>query len=153
MAISKEEVKKVAALSKLSFKEEELELFTKTEKLKPRVFFLGKKTNVYEHLKASDFVVLSSRYEGLSLSSIEGMASGKPFIASDVLGLREIVNDYGVLFPQGDEKILANKILELNDNPDLYSETVKKCQERAEQFDIHIMVDEHIKLYKKISGK
>lgn len=28
MAISKEEVKKVAALSKLSFKEEELELFT-----------------------------------------------------------------------------------------------------------------------------
>lgn len=129
---------------------EELEQFTKSENLEQRVFFLGRKTNVYEHLKASDYVVLSSKYEGLSLSSIEGMASGKPFIASDVPGLKEIVDGYGVLFPQGDEKSLANKILELNNNPELYNETVKKCQERAEQFDIHSMVDKHIKLYEDL---
>ena len=118
--------------------------------LQNRCFFLGKRTDIPQLLQASDYVVLSSKYEGLSLSSIEGMASGKPFIASDVPGLREIVDGYGVLFPQGDEKTLANKILELNNNTELYNETIRKCQERAEQFDIHTMVDKHIKLYEEL---
>lgn len=45
MAISKEEVKKVAALSKLSFKEEELELFTSQ---------MGKIINMVEELGEVD---------------------------------------------------------------------------------------------------
>jgi glycosyltransferase involved in cell wall biosynthesis len=49
-------------------------------------------------LKTADIVVLSSHYEGLSLASIEGMASGKPFIASDVPGLHEVVKGADLLF-------------------------------------------------------
>ena len=40
-------------------------------------------------LKSADVVVMSSHWEGLSLSNIEGMSSGRPFVASDVDGLRE----------------------------------------------------------------
>ena len=52
-----------------------------------RVHFLGVRTDVPTLLKAADIVVMSSHFEGLSLSNIEGMAAGKPFVASDVDGI------------------------------------------------------------------
>ena len=72
-----------------------------------RVLFLGTRIDVPQLLKMCNIVVLSSAYEGLSLSSIEGMASGKPFIASNVPGLSDIVGGAGVLFTFEDEKELA----------------------------------------------
>src|SRR5690606_12293784 len=56
-----------------------------------RVRFLGTRMDVPDLLKRADYIVLSSAHEGLSLSSIEGLASGTPFIASNVPGLTEIV--------------------------------------------------------------
>ena len=56
-----------------------------------RVHFLYIRNDVPRILKTSDVVVMASDFEGLSLSSIEGMAAGKPFIASNVNGLRVVV--------------------------------------------------------------
>ena len=75
-----------------------------------RVKFMGIRNDIPSVVKTADVVVLSSHYEGLSLSSIEGMASGKPFVASDVDGLREIVNEYGILVPHEDDRSLAEAI-------------------------------------------
>ncbi|MXV39012.1 glycosyltransferase [Flavobacteriaceae bacterium Ap0902] len=116
------------------------------------VIFLGKRNDVPRLLKSTDYVVLSSHFEGLSLSSIEGMASGKPFIASDVPGLTEIVKGYGLLFPDKDEKALADIILQLENDPVLYQETVKKCQLRASEFDIEKMINQHIELYEGLTS-
>jgi glycosyltransferase involved in cell wall biosynthesis len=118
--------------------------------LKERVLFLGVRMDVPQLLKTADVVVLSSKYEGLSLSSIEGMASGKPFVASDVPGLQEIVSGAGILFRQGDAKDLANTIERLLTDEVYYQEIVNSCLERAEQYDIQIMVDKHIHLYQTI---
>lgn len=115
-----------------------------------RVFFLGVRMDVPQLLKTADVVVLSSKYEGLSLSSIEGMASGKPFVASDVPGLKEVVSGAGILFPVGDEKKLAKEILHLSNDPDHYAATVEKCLARAKEYDISKMVAEHINLYEEI---
>ena len=112
-----------------------------------RVDFLGIRTDIPEILKSSDVIVLSSHWEGLSLSSIEGMASGRPFIASDVDGLREVVKDAGILFPHGDYKQLAKEIGQLCTNPVHYNDVVHKCQERAKQFDISIMAKKYNELY------
>ena len=79
------------------------------------VEFLGIRTDIPDILSSTDIVVLSSHWEGLSLSSIEGMASGRPFIASDVDGLHEMVNGAGVLFPDGDHIALASAIRHRND--------------------------------------
>ena len=62
------------------------------------VHFLGVRNDIARLLKTVDVVILSSAYEGLSLSSVEGMAAGKPFIASDVPGLREVIKGAGLLF-------------------------------------------------------
>jgi glycosyltransferase involved in cell wall biosynthesis len=120
--------------------------------LNKRVFFLGNRSDIPNLLKTADIVVLSSKYEGLSLSSIEAMASGRPFIASTVPGLKEVVEGAGILFEQGDSEQLAKEILKLLNNKNLYNKIVKTCLERAKQFDISIMVDNHIKLYNEISN-
>lgn len=115
-----------------------------------RVDFMGIRTDVPEILQSSDIVVLSSHWEGLSLSSIEGMASGRPFIASDVDGLHEIVKDSGILFPHGDYKQLAKEIKQLCNNPVHYNVVARECKERAKQFDISIMAEKYNELYKSL---
>ncbi len=118
--------------------------------LRNKVDFLGMRTDIPVILHNSDIIVLSSHYEGLSLSSLEGMASGRPFVASDVDGLHEIVNGYGVLFPHEDAVALANVLLKLSEDK-LYAEQVaKKCQERARQFDIGVMAQKYNAIYQEL---
>lgn len=128
----------------------ECEMLVSQLLLNDRVFFLGQRMDIPQLLRTADIVVLSSKYEGLSLSSIEGMASGRPFVASDVPGLSEIVAGAGVLFESGNSQELATRIQELLENKALYDNTVNGCQVRASQYDIHKMIDEHIALYESI---
>lgn len=115
-----------------------------------RVHFLGIRTDIPSLLKSSDYIVLSSHYEGLSLSSIEGMACGKPFLASDVDGLRDIVGGAGVLFPCGDDQALAREILKLQEDQELYQQVAEKCQQRAMQYDISKMAERYLEIYNNI---
>ena len=127
-----------------------IEVLTKKESLSDRVHFLGIRNDVSELLHASDYVVMSSHYEGLSLSSVEGMCVGKPFLASDVDGLREVVEGAGILFPHEDAKTLANEIIKLENNTEQYRMVAEKCMERAKQYDISYMVEDYIKTYKSL---
>ena len=115
-----------------------------------RVDFMGVRLDVPDILEQSDIVLLSSHWEGLSLSSIEGMASGRPFIASDVDGLREMVGGAGVLFKHGDDEELAGKIMHLCEHPDEYREVAQRCQEKARQYDISVTVNRYLDLYKRL---
>ena len=126
------------------------ELLAKELNVDERVVFLGNRSDVGSILQLSSVIVLSSHYEGVSLSSIEGMASGKPFIASAVPGLKEVVQGAGLLFPAGDAKALAEQIIKLHNNADFYNQTVQNCLKRAAEFDIETMVQKQIELYKKV---
>lgn len=120
--------------------------------VKERVHFLGLRTDVPSILKAADYIVLASHYEGLSLSSVEGMAVGKPFIASDVPGLREVVGGAGLLFQEENSEELAAKILELDKNPTLYHEVADRCYHRAMQYDISSMIKGYKDVYDQLMG-
>lgn len=115
--------------------------------LAERVMFLGMRMDVDTLFKAAHVIVLSSHYEGLSLSSLEGMASGRPFIASDVDGLRDIVGGYGVLFPHEDYKALADEIRKVCEDEEYAEEVAVRCQERAKMFDISVMVEKYMDVY------
>lgn len=116
-------------------------------KVEKRIEFLGVRTEIPEILQQADVVVLSSHYEGLSLSSLEGMASGNPFIASNVEGLRDIVGGYGVLFPHQDDKVLSEEIRGLCGNKSYTEEIVSRCLQRAKMFDIKVMVQKYLQVY------
>lgn len=115
------------------------------------VKLLGIRNDIPNVLQTADIVVMSSHFEGLSLSNIEGMSVNKPFISSNVDGLREVVDGYGLLFPHGDDKALAKNIEKLMTDKEYYKAMAKRCQERAKDFDIHKMVDAYIDVYKSIA--
>jgi hypothetical protein len=127
-----------------------VEDFVEKELLSQRVHFLGNRNDVANVLKAADVIVMSSRYEGLSLSSLEGLASGRPVVASDVPGLREIVGDAGLLFPQGDAQALAKTILDLEENATLCQQTIEKGLQLALQYDISTMIEAYWQVYQNL---
>lgn len=129
---------------------QECEALAHAEQVAERVHFLGLRMDVPSILKSSDYVVMSSHFEGLSLSSLEGMAVGKPFLASDVDGLHEVVKGAGILFPHGDSKALACEILRLENSMDEYEVVADRCRLRASKFDISKMVEGYIDIYNSL---
>lgn len=115
------------------------------------IHFLGIRSDVPDLLAAADVIVLSSKHEGMSLSVLEGMASGKPLIASDVDGMRDLVSGAGLLFPPGDAEKLAALIRQVCENPDMAREIGRKCRERAQKFDINETARLYRQLYRTVS--
>lgn len=114
-----------------------------------RIHFLYLRGDVPQILKSSDAIVMSSEYEGLSLSSIEGMAGGRPFIASNVNGLREVVEGAGILVECANSDNLASELLKLESNIEYYATVVNRCLKRAAQYDIHSVAEKYINEYNK----
>ena len=114
------------------------------------VKFLGMRTDVPQVLNAADVIVMSSHWEGLSLSNIEGMSVNKPFIASDVDGLREVTQNYGILFPHKDAIALAKIIDRLHTDKDYYHTVADRCYKRALEFDVNKMVEGYIDIYRSL---
>ena len=121
--------------------------------LSDRVHFLGIRPDVPRLLKTADIAVLSSHYEGLSLSSVEALASGKPFVATDAPGLSEVVGGAGVLVPDNDAEALAAEIIKLAEDPVHYEAVKNRCLQRAEKYDINTMVDKYLDLYREVLGR
>lgn len=63
---------------------------------------------VISTLKSSDVVILPSRYEGLSMFALEGLATGNACLFSKTGGLIDMVDDNGIFFePQNIESIVS----------------------------------------------
>ena len=78
------------------------------------------------------------------------MSAHKPFIASDVNGLKEVTKGYGLLFPHEDAKALAEKINRLASDETYYNEIAERCYNRALEFDISNTVSGYADVYKNI---
>lgn len=84
------------------------------------VEWLGRRENVSEILAASHIVALPSTYgEGVPKILIEAAACGRPIVATDIPGCREIVRDgvNGRLVPPGNPVALAEAIRGLLADP------------------------------------
>lgn len=115
-----------------------------------RIHFLYIRKDVPRILKTSDVILMASDYEGLSLSSIEGMAAGKPFVATDVNGLREVVKGAGILFENKEANALAEILNRLDSDRAYYSNIANRCAKRALEYDIHQMVDSYLSVYQEV---
>jgi len=74
-----------------------------------RVRFLGERDALPELLAPADVFVLASSEESFGLSALEAMACGTPVVATDVGGVREVVDDgaTGLLSPVDDVNAFA----------------------------------------------
>lgn len=112
-----------------------------------RIHILGLRNDVYNIYKSSDIIVLSSKYEGFSIAMLEAMASGKPFIASSVEGIKDLVQDVAELFEYQDFKQLAIIINSLSNNKPYYNTISQKCKNFANLYDINITSRKYLDIY------
>lgn len=85
-----------------------------------RVEFIGDIGGIDRLMAVSDILVLSTCYESLPLSIIEGMRAGLPVIATNVGGIPELVSDgvNGYLAPAGNPAGLREVLLRLIESPE-----------------------------------
>lgn len=79
---------------------------------------LGYRTDLERVVPAADVIVSCSHREGLGLNLIEGMLCGKPVIAVENRGHRELIENCvtGYLVPIGDSRTLAEKLVQIHDD-------------------------------------
>lgn len=127
------------------------------EGLASRVSFEGAVDDVPAYLRRATILVLATNWEGLPISTIEGLSIGLPVIATDVAGTREqVVDDYnGITVPRGDAPALATAIRKLLQDPDLrYSYGCNSRKLYEKNFTLDRMVERTSALYQDVvSGK
>ncbi|EOA58194.1 MULTISPECIES: glycosyltransferase [Bacteroides] len=131
-----------------------LEKLAKSLDVSNNIHFLGIRNReyVYSHLKDYDLLVQPSIYEGFGLTVAEGMIAGLPVLVSDVEGPMEIIQNgqYGYCFQVGNAEDMANKLVEMLQNPIKVYEIARIGQVYAtSHFDIKELVLKYDELYKK----
>jgi len=114
------------------------------------VKFLGYREDINSLFHKSSIVVLPSYREGFPKVLQEAAACGRPVIASDVPGCRDVVRDgvTGFLISPIDPKVLAKKIGYLLSNKVLLKKMGKEARELAErEFSSDEVIKKHLKIY------
>lgn len=119
-------------------------------KVEGRVQFLGARADVGDLIAESYIGIQSSNWEGFGLTAVEIMACGKPVIATNVDGLKQVVEGAGEIFHKGDELELANKVNHLLNDKEYYEEMSKRCLDRSHEYDISQMSYKYLEIYKKL---
>lgn len=127
------------------YKRLDLEKMLENLNLENRVCFFGFKKDIYYIYKTVDIFVLSTEREGLPMVLLEAMSANKPCIGSNVDGIKTLL-DIDMLFEYQNEKELANKVLEINNNYKLYS---SKSFDIVKNYSFVNMFKSYEKLYKE----
>lgn len=114
--------------------------------------FLGYTEEVPAWLTACDFLVLSSLWEGMPRAVIESFYRGKPVIATDIEGTRDIVQDKsnGLLVPPRDPVRLAAALQCFLDHPEEMKRMAEAALETGKELSFEKMIARYHDLYGRL---
>jgi glycosyltransferase involved in cell wall biosynthesis len=131
---------------------ESLEQLSKELQIAENVRFLGGCAKIPELLSVSFAGVLTSFHEGFSNSILEYMAANLPVVATDVGGAGEAVaaGKTGFLVDSDDDKSMANRLIELLENPEKAERFGKSAGKIVEEkFSCKAQLENTLKLYRR----
>jgi phosphatidylinositol alpha-mannosyltransferase len=101
------------------------------------------------HAASEVFIAAAVGQESFGIALVEAMAAGRPVVATDIPGYREVVSDGvdGLLVPPRDPSALAAGLVRILREPGLASRLGEAARERARTFDWPIVVDRVEELY------
>ena len=120
------------------------------------VEWLGQKENMVSTFSAASIVVLPTYREGLPKVLLEAAACGRPIVATNVPGCREIVRHgvNGLLVPPRDSAALAAAIQKLIKSPKLREQFGRAGREIViAEFSEDIIVKQTFNLYQNLLGE
>ncbi|MBV8463312.1 MAG: glycosyltransferase family 4 protein [Acidimicrobiales bacterium] len=96
------------------------------------VRFVGGVDDVRPYLASATLVVLPSYREGIPRVAMEAAAMGRPVVAYDIRGMREVIDPAsGLLVPRGDRAALRRRVESLLADPARCRELGAACRERV----------------------
>lgn len=107
-------------------------------------------SQVHKFIDQAQVVVIPSTHECLNLVALETAMRARPVVASNIFGLKEIVEDQitGFLITPQNPTHLAEKAYELLSNPKLAKQMGERAYKRvSEQFSYEAMIQNYLKLY------
>ena len=127
----------------------EVASLVKENRLETTVFQRGNVENVAEYLWQSDIYVHSAYYEPFGLALVEAMAAGLPVVTLDGRGNRDLIvqGKNGCMVYEQDAEQFADRILEIRNDKQKYSQMSVFAQDFARQYDIKPYVDKLLKIY------
>jgi glycosyltransferase involved in cell wall biosynthesis len=94
------------------------------------VSFVGGVDDVRPYLASADLVVLPSYREGIPRVVMEAAVMGRPVVAYDIRGVREVLDPtLGLVAPRGDVSALTELVRSLLQDPDRMASLGAACQE------------------------
>lgn len=115
--------------------------------------YVGEEDKRTEYFRSTDIFMFPTLRDVFGLVLLHAMAEGKPIAASREGAIPEIVDDgeTGLLFPKGDEKALAEKLLTLIRDPQLRASMGKTGREKFEKmYTYEVYAKRMIDVFKKI---
>lgn len=119
-----------------------------------RVHFLGYRRDVPQVLRETDITTLVSKREGLPRCVMEAMAAGKPVVASNVRGNRDLVEDgkTGLLVELGDLQGLVAALENLVNSTDLRVSMGLAGMEKSKDYELGRVLAEMNDIYELYLG-
>ena len=118
------------------------------------VSFVGAVDDVRPYLAAADVVVLPSYREGIPRVAMEAAAAGRPVVAYDVRGVREVIDPAtGLLAPRGDVGALTAVVAGLLDDAERRVRLGAACCDRVlADFSESAVIDRLRDVYRELQG-
>jgi glycosyltransferase involved in cell wall biosynthesis len=128
----------------------ELEARARALALGDRLTFLGFQRDVAAVLSALDLIVFPSLWEGTPLTAFEALAMGKPIVATDADGLKDVLTDGvdALMVPRRDPAALADAIVQLAADEGLRTRLAARARETGAAYDIDLFVRKMERLYR-----
>ena len=110
----------------------EMEAYIDKSGLKKHVRLIGRRPHneVIRTMTESDIFILTSRHEGRPIALIEAMALAKPIVATNINGVRELIEheQNGLLVPVNNADAMAKKIQDILRNQELAAALGKQAR-------------------------
>lgn len=131
-----------------------LEAYVLDQHMQDSVWMPGFVENPYPFMRAADLLACSSNYEGYSTFATEGIILGRPFVTTDVSGMRELLGDseYGLIVENDDESFYLGMKTMLIEKSKLSSYAEKAC-ERGRSFSASALTRDAEQLFEKMAGR
>ncbi len=119
-----------------------------------KVKFTGE-AKALDYLKSTDVLVLPSVSEAQPLIILESIASGVPVVATSTGGIPEILNERdlecGLLFEVGDHEKLAEHVIKLLTDENLWEKFSKNALKKAQNFRLEKFIKSYAKIYSELA--
>lgn len=131
--------------------QQELEQYVKVKGLQDRVKFAGYRKDISKCIQVCDCLALSSYHEGLPRCIMEAMALGKPVVASNVRGSRDLIDNAGGILVSVDDVVgYKNAILTLSQDSAMRETFSNRNMEAIKQYSLENVLQQMKKIYEEI---